>query len=508
MKIENCKLKIFYFGMSASKIFLWCLLLAFIGGVSAASFLFIPIFVYIFIFLTILCLWLIIRPNKKILIVALAMIFFILGYWRYQISFPRANANNISFHNNQEIIFQGQIIQKPDEKIDKTNLTIGRIKIDRQSLVGTVLITVPLYSNYQYGDVLEIKCKLQEPGVWKDFNYHEYLARYDIYSVCFRPKIQVLKTGQGNFFYNKIIVFKNTIQNLINQNFTEPQGSIFSALLLGIKRQIPLKVRNWFSRAGLAHVLAVSGLHIAILFGLINDFLVKGLMLRRQMAFWLLIVIMVFFVILVGAPVSAVRAAIMMAALLYGEKIGRPQNGIRVLILAASLMLLANPKLLKSDIGWQLSFSSILGIALLKNYFQGLFKKIPNFTHRFPARDMLSITCSAYLFTLPLILYYFGNLSLSAPLANILVLPILPLLMILGFLFMIFGGIWPVLAMILKWPIWILLTYMIGITKFLAALPGFSFIFGRVSFWLVAALYFLIIMFIIKIKKTTNVIII
>jgi len=475
----------------------------FIFSIAWGSFLPAPFFIYPSIFLLVLIFWFLIRPKyliKNIWLIIFVLCFFILGIWRYQISFDQINENHISFYNGEKIVFQGKIVKEPDIRANKINLTISQIIFQDKAIKGSVLTSTTLYSNYYLNDFLQIECKLSQPGIIEDFNYHEYLARYDIYSTCGWAEIKILEKGKNQGIYSKILWFKNKTKNSIDSFFTEPQGSFISASLLGLKRQVPQEVRDWFSRSGISHVLAISGLHISILAQLIMIFCTSVLLIRRQKAFWPTLIIIILFVILAGAPASAIRAAIMGLGLIWTQKIGRPQAGKRIIIYTAAIMLLINPKLLRSDIGFQLSFMAVFGLSLLPEYFNQIFQKIPNF-RIFPLRQYLSTSLSAQIFVLPLVLYYFGNLSLISPLANVLVLSILPLIMILGFLFALAGLIHFWLMKIIFYPLWLLLTSVILIAKMGANIPGLSFVFADFPLFLVIILYILIIFWLIKIKK-------
>jgi competence protein ComEC len=268
---------------------------------------------------------------------------------------------------------------------------------------------------------------------------------------------------------------------------------------LGNKNQIPSEVRSWFSQTGISHILAVSGLHISIFSQLITIFFINVLLISRQKVFWPTFLVVVFFVILVGAPASAVRAAIMGLSLSWSQKIARPQTSKRLIIYAATLMLLVNPQLLKSDIGFQLSFLAVIGMIFLSETFNGYFNKIPNFQH-FPLRRCLASTISAQIFVLPLVLYYFGNLSLVSPLINVLVISIMPLIMIFGLMFALIGLIGFCLAKIFFYPIWFLSTLVILAAKLGALAPG-SYLTQNFPLYLTIVLYILIIFWLVKSKK-------
>ncbi|MDA2935632.1 ComEC family competence protein [Patescibacteria group bacterium AH-259-L05] len=483
--------------VSISKISFYSILF-FIFGIGAASFLNIPFYVYIPLGLVILILARLGFFKKKlggVLFIFFCLLFFILGVVRYQISFPKINENHVAFYNGSKITFQGKVIKEPDERLDKTKLTIGNIILKGptfKSVKGKVLVNTPLYSGYEYGDIVEIECKLQEPGVIDRFNYHEYLARYDIYTTCYWPKITLAEKEKGSFLYSALLSVKARVKHIIDTNLSEPQSSFISALILGLKRSVPQQMRDWFVNSGTAHLLAVSGLHISILTKMLMIFLVSTLLIRRQHAFWLVFVLISLFVLLAGAPASAVRAGIMGLALLYAEKLGRPYSSMRILLLAAAAMLLINPKLLKADIGFQLSFTAVLGLYFLSPWFNSHFKNVPNL-RLIPIRQYLSATLSAQIFVLPLILYYFGNFSLIAPIANILILSIMPLVMAFGFLFVIFGLIHTWLSYIILWPLWMLLTLVILVAKIGSSIPYASFVISGFPIIALIILYGLLI---------------
>jgi len=187
-------------------------------------------------------------------------------------------------------------------------------------------------------------------------------------------------------------------------------------------------------------------------------------------------------------------------ALLFASKIERPYSGLNSLVLIGTLILLFNPKFLIFDIGFQLSFLAVLGICLFYKSFNKWFRKIPDY--RFiPLRSYLSITLSAQILVLPLILYYFGNLSLIAPISNILILLVMPIVMLLGFAFIFTSFISFWLSQIFFWPVWLLITYIILITKLLSGIPYLSFVI--MGFPLIATLiiYILIILFLINLKR-------
>ena len=484
--------------MTSSKIFFYCLL-SFVLGIGLASFLFISSF---FLYLAIIILlFLLIFINKKAKIYFLIFLFFFIGIVYYQFREEKIDENHIVFFNEEKIIFQGNVVREIDERLDKIKITLGNIVIDDKDLKGKILVNAPLYSDYQYGDTLEVECKIEKPISIDGFDYYNYLSRYGIYSVCYWPKIKIIEKSEQNNIYANILKFKKKSLNFITTNFPEPHATFLSAILLGLKKQIPSDMRSWFSLSGVSHLLAVSGLHIAILIQMIAILLTNVFLIKRQKVFLPTIFIISLFIILIGAPASAIRAGLMGLALLLASKIERPYSALNSLALIGVLMLLFNPKFLIFDIGFQLSFLAVLGICLFYKLFNKWFRKIPDY--RFlPLKSYLSITLSAQVLVLPLILYYFGNLSLIAPVSNVLILLVMPIVMLLGFAFIFtsFINFW--LAQIFFWPVWLLITYIILIAKILSSIPYLSFVI--IGFPLVGVLVIYILLFLFHLNRDSH----
>ena len=221
-------------------------------------------------------------------------------------------------------------------------------------------------------------------------------------------------------------------------------------------------------------------------------FLALGIGLWRKHAFYFVIILLVLYILMIGAPASAVRAGIMAGLLLFAQKIGRLRSADRAVVFAAVIMLIFNPLLLKSDVGFQLSFMATLSIIYLKPILDKKTEKLPN-----PLRikDIITMTLAAQLGTLPLLIFHFGRLSLISPLANLLIVSLLPVIMILGMVLVFSGLIWLSLAKLIAWPIWFLLTYLIKVVNYLSSVPlaaiefkSFSLVF-LVGYYLILSWY-------------------
>jgi len=449
--------------MTASKIFLYFCLF-FICGIFLNSI--IPVsqlLMLVFLILGILLISVFWR-YKTLAVIGFCVLFLIAGIWRHQVAELKVFNNELRKHNDlgETITLLGVVIAEPDirEKSIKLKIANCKLKIDEgwNNISGAVLVTINRYPEYKYGDKLKITGKLKTPLVFEDFNYKDYLKKDGIYSVMDWPKIELLErgkyTGPTRAIYAIILDFKNKLRESIYQNLSPPQSSILGAMILGDKKQISEEWKIKWNRAGTRHVTAISGMHVAILTSVLMVLLI-GLGLWRQQAFYFAVILITLFVIMTGLQPSAIRAGIMGGLFLLAQHLGRLGSASRTIVFAAVMMLALNPLLLRLDVGFQLSFLAMMGIIYLLPIFRNWFKKIPSWP-----RDVLAMTLSAQVFTLPILIYNFGYMSSVAPITNILIVPLLPFIMISGFIFGLFGIIFQPLGWILSWPCWLLLTYL------------------------------------------------
>ncbi len=238
---------------------------------------------------------------------------------------------------------------------------------------------------------------------------------------------------------------------------------------MGDKNYLTKGLKNELNIAGVRHIVAISGMHIAIIESILVTLLL-ALGFWRNQALDISLIVCFIFVALTGFQSSAIRAWIMGSFAVWAEIIGRKSDSLRILIFTASLMLMFNPLLLRYDIGFQLSFLAVLGIIYLGELFNYWFRFIPNWKW-LNLREILVMTFSAQFFTFPFLIYYFGHISLVAPLTNTLIIPVIPFLILFGFLSSLIGLVWPFLSLILAFPCWFLLFYIDGIISLVSRWP-------------------------------------
>jgi len=286
---------------------------------------------------------------------------------------------------------------------------------------------------------------------------------------------------------------RKNLREIIYQNFSPPHSSILAALTLGDKGKISKIWKEKLNIAGVRHITAISGMHIVILSSiLLWFFIILGF--YRNQAFYLVLLAIWFFIFLSGLQISSVRAGIMGSIFLLSQKLGRERSAVRVLILAAALILAFDPLALRYNIGFQLSFLAVLGLIFLLPSFKKFFERI-KLLRGFNLSYLLGVTFSAQVFVLPILIYNFGHLSLTSPLANLLIVPILPFLMGLGFLFLVAGLIWQPLGFLFSLFVYPLLGYLVFVINFFSSFQLFYL--GLKFPWEFIPIYYLLLTFFI-----------
>lgn len=459
--------------MTASKVFLF-ICLGFVFGIALSSFFTISqVLMLGFLVLGILLIsvfW----KYKNFVVLGFCLLFLVVGVWRYQ-----TVKSGIPENVEQDIILIGVVSKEPD--VRETNI---KLTIESENATGKILVTTSRYPEYQYGDKLKLSGKLEAPYVFDDFNYKEYLSKDGIYSVMYWPEIELIGAGHGNFVYANILQFKNKVRESFYQNLSPPQSSILGAIILGDKRKLSKELKEKLNIAGVRHITAISGMHIMIISGILM-YSLMALGLRRRKAFCFTLILLTLFIIMIGFPSSAVRAGIMGSLFLLAQTVGRPKSGSRAIVFAATFMVAVNPFILKLDVGFQLSFLAVMGIIYLMPLFQKWLKL-----------RILAMTLAAQVFTLPILIYNFGYVSLIAPITNIFVVPLLPFIMVFGFISGLAGMLWQPLGWVFSWPAWFLLTYLVKIVDWLSQFFLASITLENIH-WIWPAIFYLILGYVV-----------
>jgi competence protein ComEC len=311
------------------------------------------------------------------------------------------------------------------------------------------------------------------------------------------PNIERIDENKGNIVYDFLFSFKEKIQEKMTSFMSPPQSALLEALFFGDEGNISQEWKDKFNMTGTRHITAVSGMNITIICALIFNFLL-ALGLWRNHAFYIAVVFIIFYIIMIGAPASAVRAGIMGIIFMTAQHFGRISAGVRAVAFASVFMLFLNPLLLEFDVGFQLSFLAVLGLVYLQPIFMDIFQKIPNV---FQLRFTLVATISAQIFTLPVLILNFGRIHVLSFFSNILIVPTLSFATILGFFYSVIGIFCGFLGQIFSWPAWLILTYVIKVIDLFSKIPFATLQVENISWAWLALIYLLLVFWIWRIKQ-------
>jgi len=434
---------------------------------------------------------------------AVFLIGFFLGGLRGQSIHHPWTPEDLAFYNGDakaELV--GWVADYPDQRQSAILLRVRVESIQPQGkdpipVKGDALLRLPPGNHWRYGDRVVVYGVPTIPPEDADFSYKDYLARQGIHTYLAYPAVRPIGTGAGSPLMAAIFRLREQAYATINRIFPFPEAALLSGVLLGLDKDLPDTIVSAFQDTGTAHIVAISGFNMSVLAALLIGML--GRFLPRGWSALAAAVTITFYTLLVGANPAVVRAAIMSSLALFGRLIGRGSSGTTPLAFSAAIMCLFNPLLLW-DAGFQLSFTATLGLILYGEPLQlkfeswvenrwgdALAKRLTG-----PVSEYLLFTLAAQVMTLLVVLYHFGRLSFSAVLANPLILPVQPGVMILGGIALIAGMILPAVGQVLAWLAWPLATYTLRVVEWLAQLPFGATSVGVFTVWMGLAAYILL----------------
>jgi competence protein ComEC len=429
-----------------------------------------------------------------------------LGVIRYQLSQPRIDPSFIAYYNDQptKSIIDAVIVDFPDVRDTYVNLRLRTEKINSGTnqanpsgfspVHGLLLARVPVGTTYHYGDRLRLQGYLTTPPENEDFSYRDYLANHGIYSYLAYSSTSLLQTGQGDPIYSLLYALRQHALDLVYSYYPDPEASLIAGIVLGVQSGIPQDVQDAFRLTGTSHIIVISGFNITIIAGMFT--LLFSRLLGRYKGAIAAALGIILYTMLVGANPAVVRAALLGLLTLLASQVGRRQVGLNSLAFIAAVMAVITPTVLW-DVSFQLTFAATLGIVL---YAEPLTQSFVKITARFmppdkadtlagPVSEYFLLTLAALLTTLPLMIYYFKRLSLTALVANPLILPAQPPLEVLGILSILAGLLFKPLGQLLAWAAWPFTAYTIRVVEWLSAVPHGSIPLGQVALPLIVLFY-------------------
>jgi len=333
---------------------------------------------------------------------------------------------------------------------------------------GRVLVRLPQHPRVNFADTIVFQCRLESPEPIEGFRYDRLLRSRGILAICSFPKHVDVRYSEVWSVRSILFSVKDAAIGALNSTLPEPHVSFVSGLLFGGSSSLSRDLRDDFSRTGTSHIMAASGYNVAIFSALLFLVLRRSFFGKRR-AIILVGVLVVLYVLIAGATPPVIRAGIMALIALLGVWLGREQSMRNVLVVAAALMLLGNPRLLFDDVGFQLSLLATIGLVSLAPKIQPWFEFIPNVMQ---VRESFVASVAAIIITTPLLLWHFGTISIVAPLVNLLILPFIPYAMFFAALSILFYLISSGASLFLVLPAWGISFLILHLVRWFSAIPA------------------------------------
>ncbi|MDR9417557.1 DNA internalization-related competence protein ComEC/Rec2 [Gracilimonas sp.] len=336
-----------------------------------------------------------------------------------------------------------------DLKVEETK--VGDVKTD-QAYKSRILAD-ELNQQPTLGDEVEITgilIPISEKRNPEDFDYKGYLKTQGI---SVQIKANTLLKVTSNTEVLEWIWWREKALDLVDKNFNETTAPIAKALLVGYKQDLSSESKTAFARAGLSHIMAVSGLHVGFIVApfwiIIPYFWTKKY--GSQIGLALLIILLIYYAGITGFSPSVMRASVMAVFLSYGKLFHRINDSINLTAAAAIVLLIVDPAQL-FEIGFQLSFAAVLIILLMLPVIQN---KLPYWVRvRWYGKPLMVVIVSLVVqFGLyPLQVFYFGEISLVSPLANALFVPLLGVVVPLSLIALLATSLTSTVGFIVNYP--------------------------------------------------------
>ncbi len=358
---------------------------------------------------------------------------------------------NISISDNVEgrKFIVGKVLTEPEIKNNSVLIQVKQLNMGKPVLFKP---RIYLYSEKDSGIVQSILPgtiigfeaslkRIENRGNPDEFNYERYLLSNRVLFQAYlaKDKIEVIEKQGINFSlpYSVNRIHQLVLDEIHSSIKSKEARQLIAALLIGDRRELDDNILQSYTNAGIVHVLAISGLHVGIIYMLLMTLLRvcerrKGLNIFRMI---IIILVIWSYALLTGFSPSVNRAATMFSLFAVAKVFDRDVSIFNLIAASAMLIMIVNP-LIIYQIGFQLSYAAVCGIV----FFQPVFNQWFVFTHKIPdyLYKLFTVSLSAQLATFPISIYYFNQFPTYFWLSNLFVIPIVFLFVIVSILFVLF----------------------------------------------------------------------
>ena len=373
--------------------------------------------------------------SRPVILVLLLYVCFIILADIFGVFAPENNSFLFYNINRQDISLTGKIISEPVQKNKNQQFVLEVFDINGQKIKKEkTLVYAQKAYKMEYGDIVCLTGRLgipEKPLFPYTFDYNLYLQREKIYTTFYQYGFEFVEK-KPNKIKQLSLKVRDNIENKIDEYFVPPYSSILKSMIVGNKAALDKDTKNDFVNSGLIHILVISGLHIGFC-AAIFLFIFKILGFKLKYVYLLTIPALFFYTLMTGANPPAVRATIMASCVLISFMLDREPLIYNALSLSALIILIINPQSLFTA-SFQLSFFATFGIVYLYPKFRFAFGFIRN-KFLSAAWDVACVTLSAQFALIPILIYYFGKISVVSFVLNLIIVPLVPVIIVLSLIF-------------------------------------------------------------------------
>jgi competence protein ComEC len=418
--------------------------------------------------------------------VFLAMALVLAGFSRHEIATRQLPRDHVSFFLNAEspVTVTGKVAAEPDVREDRTFLTLETETLQEgnrtKPIRGRIILRIkePTFG-FEYADRIRFRGYLNEPTSGRNpgaFDYRRYLGRKDIWGVVNLSRadqVKILEPAPRSFYQSRIVIpLRKWTKAVFDRTLSSDHKALLAGFLLGETREISREVYTMFRDTGTVHLLAVSGSNVWLVVGVILGAL-SLLRVPRLPAVGLGLVSILIFANLVNNDPPVVRAGVMAAVVLLGSLLYREVDLVNVVAFAGLIILACSPLYL-FDVGFQLSFVSVLGILVLYPQLSKMVSKYLNRSNKslwkwvmMPSLVSLSVELALF----PILAYHFNIVPTVVVLANVVIVPLAGVSVVLACFTLMSAVMGMSVAGVLSAANWLCLDLTLKLTRFFAGLP-------------------------------------
>ncbi len=440
-------------------------------------------------FFAVLFLSCLIIDKKYRLLIALISISFLFGTGYIKV-YDKIYSSEIEKYNEKN----SKIIGVVYDKLNESTYLIKNVVINGKKIKGSIRLTS---SNLEFGDKINASATLKLPDLPKNtggFNCRRYLKTQKIYLTAVSKDSRVIGKNQLSLLEELSEKVREKVRKFTENTMDSESSGILQALVIGEDKEIEEDIEEQYKKAGMIHLLVVSGGHVAFLVMLIT-YVLEFLSIGKNKRKYFMILVIILYIFITGCTPSVLRAGIATIIIIIGSLIGRQNDTLTTIGFVALILTLDNPNVIYS-LSFELSFLGALGIILGYPKLNEIIRKIlPN-----KISEAVSLTLSAQLFVTPITLYNFNTIYFGGIISNIFSMSLAGIIMMYGIILcLIYIAISP-LGIILAKPLELLIKLMNIVANIFSNIPFLNYTLPTPSI-LQILVYYAVLFYVLEIDE-------